>query len=75
MCELAQPFGSSRWGNSLTTSGVARQRRYCRSTVKRLMEYPSAPPTKSSDKKWADRESLENPTAAANPYAMYGTQR
>jgi len=40
---------------------------YCRSTVKRLMEYPSAPPMKTSDKKWADSESLENPTTAASP--------
>ena len=48
---------------------------YCRSTVKRLIEYPSAPPMKTSDKKWADRESLENPTSAAMPYAAYGTQR
>ena len=48
---------------------------YCRSTVKRLIEYPSAPPMKTSDKKWADRESLEKPTSAAMPYAAYGTQR
>ena len=43
--------------------------------MKRLIEYPSAPPMKTSDKKWADSESLENPTIAAMPYAAYGTQR
>ncbi len=45
------------------------------STVNRLIEYPSAPPMKTSDKKWADRDSLENPTSAAAPYATYGIQR
>ena len=54
---------------------TAGDRRYCRSTMNRLTEYPSAPPMKTSDKKWADRESLENPTSAAMPYAEYGTQR
>jgi hypothetical protein len=48
---------------------------YCWSTVKRLIEYPRAPPIKTSDIKWAERESLENPTSAAIPYAAYGTQR
>jgi len=40
---------------------------YWRRTAKRLMEYPSAPPMKTSDRKWADKDSLENPTTAAMP--------
>ena len=62
----------------LTVSGRGygtSEYRYCRSTVNRLIEYPSAPPTKTSDKKWADSDSLEKPTSAAMPYAAYGTQR
>jgi len=31
--------------------GTPNSRCYCRSTVKRLIEYPSAPPMKTSDKK------------------------
>jgi hypothetical protein len=31
--------------------GTPKDRCYCRSTVKRLIEYPSAPPMKTSDRK------------------------
>jgi len=31
--------------------GTPKGRCYCRSTLKRLIEYPSAPPMKTSDKK------------------------
>lgn len=40
---------------------------HSRSTVKRLIEYPSAPPMKTSDKKWTLSESRENPTSEARP--------
>src|SRR5262249_41875751 len=40
---------------------------YWRSTVKRLIEYPSAPPMNTSDRKCEDRVSREIPTSAAAP--------
>ena len=35
----------------VSDDGTMNGRGYCRSTVKRLTEYPSAPPMKISDKK------------------------
>ena len=40
---------------------------YCRSTVKRLIEYPIAAPMKTSDTKWTLSVSRENPTSEAKP--------
>ena len=42
---------------------------YWRNTTKRLMEYPSAPPMKTSERKCADSVSREKPTSPASPYA------
>jgi hypothetical protein len=51
----------------VSKKGTPNGRCHSRSTVKRLIEYPSAPPMKTSDKKWTLSESRENPTSEARP--------
>lgn len=51
----------------VSNNGTPNGRCHSRSTVKRLIEYPSAPPMKTSDKKWTLSESRENPTSEARP--------
>jgi hypothetical protein len=40
---------------------------HCRSTTNLLIEYPSTPPTNTSDGKCDDKLKRENPTTPANP--------